>query len=157
VIFVGKVELFDLRFEGLQYFAVTRHVRGQYQHHHALYRTHANRSTSQSIQRESKTKSLKSLDRFWLIFTTLLLADRVISKFEIKWSLKIPPHLKYVTTLPCEIGLAYTNVRNLATCQFFDCAGWRSLAERWTRLIHVWQQLQLYIYCIPVTFVQFTV
>jgi len=29
--------------------------------------------------------------------------DRLTGKFATKWYLNIPPHLKYVATLPCEI------------------------------------------------------
>ena len=39
MIFVGEVKLVDLGLERLEYFAVTRHVSGQYQHHHSLHTT----------------------------------------------------------------------------------------------------------------------
>jgi len=40
---------------------------------------------------------LSNLNRFTIFFT-----GRFLSKFAVKWILKIPPHLAYVTTLPCE-------------------------------------------------------
>jgi len=40
---------------------------------------------------------LSSLNRFKKKFNA-----RFLSKFAVKWILKIPPHLAYVATLPCE-------------------------------------------------------
>ena len=39
VVFACEVEVVGFRFERFEYFAVTCHVGGQYQHHHALYVT----------------------------------------------------------------------------------------------------------------------
>ena len=39
---------------------------------------------------------LSNPDRFTLF------AGRFLSKFAVKWTLKIPPHLAYVATIPCE-------------------------------------------------------
>jgi len=43
------------------------------------------------------TLILSNLNRFQLFFTA-----RFRSKFAVKWTLKIPSHLAYVVTLPCE-------------------------------------------------------
>jgi len=40
---------------------------------------------------------LSNLNRLKKIFT-----GRFLGKFAVKWILKIPPHLAYVATLPCE-------------------------------------------------------
>jgi len=40
---------------------------------------------------------LSNLNRFTIFFT-----GRFFGKFAVKWILKIPPHLAYVATLPCE-------------------------------------------------------
>jgi len=32
---------------------------------------------------------------------------RFVSEFAVKWTLKIPPHLAYVATLPCETSCVY--------------------------------------------------
>jgi len=40
---------------------------------------------------------LSNLHRFKKKFT-----GRLLSKFAVKWILKIPPHLAYIATLPCE-------------------------------------------------------
>ena len=61
VIFVGEVELVDLRFEGFEYFAVTCHVGGQYQHDHTLQCIHNDPQTPASTEIQSKTKRKLSL------------------------------------------------------------------------------------------------
>ena len=43
------------------------------------------------------TLILSNLNRFQFFFTA-----RFRSKFAVKWTLKIPSHLAYVATLPCE-------------------------------------------------------
>jgi len=43
------------------------------------------------------TLILSNLNRFQFFFT-----GRFRSKFAVKWTLKIPSHLAYVATLPCE-------------------------------------------------------
>ena len=40
---------------------------------------------------------LSNLNRFTFFFT-----ERFLGKFAVKCTLKIPPHLAYVATLPCE-------------------------------------------------------
>jgi len=40
---------------------------------------------------------LSNLNRFTTFFT-----ERFFTKFAVKWILKIPPHVAYVATLPCE-------------------------------------------------------
>ena len=44
---------------------------------------------------------LSNLNRFFKKFT-----GRFLGKFAVKWILQIPPHLAYVTTLPCETPLS---------------------------------------------------
>jgi len=51
-----------------------------------------------------------NIDRFSNSFTI-----RLSKKLAIKWSLKIPPHLKCVATLPCKIWISKTR-NNLKQC-----------------------------------------
>jgi len=44
------------------------------------------------------TTILSNLNRFKKI------TERFLGKFVVKWILKIPPHLAYVATLPCEVS-----------------------------------------------------
>jgi len=44
---------------------------------------------------------LSNLNRFKKLFS-LVFTGRFLGKIAVKWTLKIPPHLEYVATLPCE-------------------------------------------------------
>jgi len=50
------------------------------------------------------------LDRFKNFFT-----ERFLGKFAVKWVLKIPPHLAYVATLPCETLMSAKQLKPLTT------------------------------------------
>jgi len=64
------------------------------------------------IHRESiKNKTLNSCPYLPQMLTDFQnpFTDRLTGKFATNLSLNIPPHLKYVTTLPCEIGMSETS------------------------------------------------
>ena len=61
VIFVGEVELVDLRFESFEYFAVTCHVGGQYQHYHTLQCIHNDPQIPALTEIQSKTKRKRNV------------------------------------------------------------------------------------------------
>jgi len=55
-----------------------------------------------------------------------------LSKFAVKWILKIPPHLAYVATLLCETLMSAKQAINdklqghVAVAIYLRCAGWGS-------------------------------
>jgi len=59
------------------------------------------------------TLILSILNRFKIFFT-----GRLLGKFAVKWISKIPPHLAYVATLPCETLMSAKQAipRLLAVC-----------------------------------------
>jgi len=70
------------------------------------------RRSMRIIHRGQKTRHytlVHSFAKYWPIFNFFTV--RLSKKLAIKWSLKIPPHLKCVATLPCEI-LEFKNRSN---------------------------------------------
>ena len=65
---------------------------------------------------------MSNLNRFKDIFTR-----RFLGKFAVKWILKVPPHLAYVTTLPCETLLSATQALNdklqCSVAAYLRCGG----------------------------------
>ena len=64
-----------------------------------------------------------NLHRFYQFFFT----GRFLSKFSVKWILKIPPHLAYVATLPCDILMSAKHAINDklpgSVATYFRCSG----------------------------------
>ena len=54
--------------------------------------------SQKGIHQTRNNNSRQILTHFQHSFT-----GRLVSKFVVKWLLKIPPNLKFVATLPCEI------------------------------------------------------
>jgi len=61
----------------------------------------------QELHRESKNKTLNSCQELTQILTDFIFFDgRFNGKFATKSDINIPPHFKYVATLPCELWMS---------------------------------------------------
>ena len=76
----------------------------------------------QKTGRRLTTIILSNIYRF-IIFLT----GRFLSKFAVKWESKIPPHLTYVATVPCNLSsvacFADINVSQGSVATFARCSG----------------------------------
>jgi len=70
---------------------------------------------------------------------------RLLSKFAVKWTLKIPPHLEYVATLPCERLIIWLSAKQAindklqgSVDRYFRCGGVVNNQIKKGLLLNVW-------------------